>query len=404
MSDKIEYSRLLMKRSTVSGDVPTVPPITATTLNDFTPNDIFVGEFFLNAADDLLWIRTDNGILSIDLSGSTGTTIPTLTQVLFEGNNTGGYDIEVSSGNTIVFQGLNTGTTSNLLGIDASGNTIVTTVSGGTTSGDYLPLSGGTITGSTGIFNFNPNVLGGRIEISGNTSLPMYAVTIAPYLTNPSTSVQLGMRTWDSVTNPGYGKVGDAFLYASNETNGLNIINRQTSGSTLEDYIRFYAGADASSVRPDIHIQGSGSTRGYVGFGLDNPTEQVDVAGSVKMGGNLIIGAVGTTASLYNLGIDANGVVVSGTTGGGGGSTTITGVTLFQSGWTFNSPYYEYNYVNAAITGSVQVNFTPYNSSVAEVIISNIYPYIALDYGSNTATITADYQPSTNITGQIVIY
>jgi hypothetical protein len=60
--------------------------------------------------------------------------------------------------------------------------------------------------------------------------------------------------------------------------------------------------------------------------------------------------------------------------------------------------------VNAAITGSVQVNFTPYNSSVAEVITSNIYPYIALDYGSNTATITADYQPSTNITGQIVIY
>ena len=92
MSDKIEYSRLIMKRSTVSGDVPTVPPITATTLNDFTPNDIFVGEFFLNAVDDQLWIRTDNGILPIDLSGSTGTTIPTLTQVLFEGNNTGGYN------------------------------------------------------------------------------------------------------------------------------------------------------------------------------------------------------------------------------------------------------------------------------------------------------------------------
>ena len=37
--DKTEYSRLLLKRSGISGEVPTIPPITATTLNDFIPTD-----------------------------------------------------------------------------------------------------------------------------------------------------------------------------------------------------------------------------------------------------------------------------------------------------------------------------------------------------------------------------
>ena len=129
MSDKIEYSRLLMKRSTTTGEVPTIPPITAVTLNQFTPTDIFEGEFFLNSADDLLWIRTENGILPISLSGSTGSTgNQTLTQVLFEGNVTNGYDIVVSSGDTIQYGGLPTGVTTNILGIDSSGNTIVTSV------------------------------------------------------------------------------------------------------------------------------------------------------------------------------------------------------------------------------------------------------------------------------------
>jgi hypothetical protein len=191
MSDKIEYSRLLMKRSTVSGDVPTVPPITATTLNDFTPNDIFVGEFFLNAVDDLLWIRTDNGILPIDLSGSTGTTVtPNLTQVLFEGNNTGGYDIEVSSGATIIFQGITTGSTSNFLGLDASGNTIVSTVTPGTPDLEDV-LSVGNTTGANDISVnigskiegqsagnwIRPETADGNLEINVDNELAIVGIT-----------------------------------------------------------------------------------------------------------------------------------------------------------------------------------------------------------------------------------
>jgi hypothetical protein len=403
MADKIEYSRMLVKRTDQTGEVPTVPPITATTLNQFIPTDLFVGEFFLNEVDDLLWVRTANGILPISLSGSTGTTVPNLTQVLFQGNATNGYDIDVSAGDTIIFGGLVTGSTTNFLGLDASGNTIVSGVVPGTPTlqdvlfqgnqtngndievssgdtiqfgglssgstndflgidasgntiittvagltGEYLPLSGGTVTGNTyfgatsgitidqvnnrlGIntatpqytieaFGTKSNVTyqdtsGGVFQISGDTFLPRFQVAAAPTITKPTFSFNMGVRTYDDITFPGFGKEGDAFIYASNEANGLNIINRQTSGSTLEDYIRFYAGQDADGTTPDIHIQGSGSTRGYIGIGTITPTEMLDVAANAKIDGNLTIGSIGGTTPIINLGLDATGLVVTGTTG-----------------------------------------------------------------------------------------
>jgi hypothetical protein len=146
-------------------------------------------------------------------------------------------------------------------------------------TGDYLPLSGGTITGSSTSMIFNPNITSSQLNVSGSTGIPMLQASITPYLTKPTASVQLGMRTWDQVGNPGYGKVGDGFVYASNETNGLNIINNAGSGGT-EDYIRFYAGDDPDGITADIHIQGSGSTRGYVGIGTETPTELLDVNGN----------------------------------------------------------------------------------------------------------------------------
>jgi len=205
MADKIEYSRMLVKRTAQAGEVPTIPPITATTLNQMIPTDLFIGEFFLNEADDLLWIRTDNGILPISLSGSTGST-PNLTEVLFQGNATNGYDIVVSSGDTIIFQGIPSGVTSTILGLDASGNTITTTGGGGgsqsldqvlavgNTTGifdivissgqtiQYLNLSSGstnTILGldasgntiTTSVSDFNTFITGGTISYTGSTGV-----------------------------------------------------------------------------------------------------------------------------------------------------------------------------------------------------------------------------------------
>lgn len=148
MSDKTEYSRLLLKRSGIPGEVPTFT--TGTTLNEMIPTDLFVGEMYLNTADDLMWVRTDNGILPIALSGMTGTTIPTLLEVLGTGNITGGFDIYVSSGTTIQYEALNSGSTTTILGLDASGNTITTSVVGATQDLDNV-LSYGNSTGAYNI-------------------------------------------------------------------------------------------------------------------------------------------------------------------------------------------------------------------------------------------------------------
>ncbi|NBR98997.1 MAG: hypothetical protein EBT42_01220, partial [Actinobacteria bacterium] len=140
---------MLVKRTAQTGEVPTVPPVSAVTLNQMIPTDLFVGEFFLNETDDLLWVRTDNGILPISLSGSTGTTLQSLTQVLFQGNTTNGYNIEVSTGDTIVFNSLASGTPVNYLAIDASGNTISSVGVGGENLSTTLTL--GNTTGSNDI-------------------------------------------------------------------------------------------------------------------------------------------------------------------------------------------------------------------------------------------------------------
>jgi hypothetical protein len=245
-------------------------------------------------------------------------------------------------------------------GSSGSAGSSGTSGTSGAGTGQYLPLSGGTVTGNTyfgitsgitidqvnkriGINTSNPsstieafgtnskinyeNTSGGVFQLSGDTFLPRFSVAGAPSLTKPLFGLSMGLRTYDDVTFPGYGKVGDGHLYASNEMNGLNIINRQSLSALTEDYIRFYAGQDANGTIPDIHIQGTGTTRGYVGLGTINPTEKLHVVGNVKMSGDLTIGTVGTTSPLYLLGVDSNGLVVSGSTGSSGtsGSSGING-------------------------------------------------------------------------------
>lgn len=65
---KIEYSRLICKRTDKTGVVPTIPAIDDITT--FIATDIFVGEFFLNTADGILYTRDDSGIVTITTTGS----------------------------------------------------------------------------------------------------------------------------------------------------------------------------------------------------------------------------------------------------------------------------------------------------------------------------------------------
>ena len=93
---------------------------------------------------------------------------------------------------------------------------------------------------------------------------------------NPG-GIDIGIRGSSDPTWDVYGKVNDTFVYSSNRANGLNLISRQGIGT--EDYIRFYAGQDADGTISDIHIQGTGTTRGFIGMGTESPLVKLHVSG-----------------------------------------------------------------------------------------------------------------------------
>ena len=121
------------------------------------------------------------------------------------------------------------------------------------------------------------NSAGVNVKISGGTNAQLSSISITDV---DVAGIALGHRGYSEPTFPGYGKQGDGFLYSSNGENGLNIISSQGTGT--EDYIRFYAGQDANGTTPDLYIQGSGTTRGYVGINTDSPTNYLDIDNSLS--------------------------------------------------------------------------------------------------------------------------
>ena len=100
----------------------------------------------------------------------------------------------------------------------------------------------------------------------------------------PNGGIVMGHRGITEASFPGYGKQGDGFIYSSSEQNGLNIISQPGSGT--EDYIRLYAGDDANGTTPNLFIEGTGSTKGFIGINTDSPTERLHINGDVRVDGN----------------------------------------------------------------------------------------------------------------------
>ena len=59
-------ARIIIKQSTVSGEVATLAPLSVNGTYDHTllpawnPSDIYIGEFFMNEPDEKLWIRLNS--------------------------------------------------------------------------------------------------------------------------------------------------------------------------------------------------------------------------------------------------------------------------------------------------------------------------------------------------------
>jgi hypothetical protein len=336
-----------MKRSTTAGEVPTIPPITAVTLNQFTQTDIFEGEFFLNSFDDLLWIRTENGILPISLSGSTGSTgNQSLTQVLFEGNTTGGYDINISSGDTIVFSGLSSGSTTTLLGLDASGNTITTSVLGGTqdledvlsygnTTGPYdISVDiGYKVEGQSGGNWVRPETADGHLEINVDNELTIVGITSG--VTDVFLSYDPDTKFVKYQTGGANGTSGSSGVNGTSGSSGSSGVNGTSgsSGSSGADGTKGDSGTSGSSGVSGISgtsgssgVDGSRGESGSSGSsGLSGSSGSSGESGSSGVNGSS--GSTGTSGSSGSSGVDGS-TGSSGSSGisGSSGSNGLSGV------------------------------------------------------------------------------
>ena len=140
------------------------------------------------------------------------------------------------------------------------------------------------VNGTYGSMSYDPN----RVRVSGDTDAGTFdselllsgttsGITLVT-LINGINSLGL-ISIGDDSGSTIYGNGGDTSIFNSSAARNLNIINSNGFGN---DNIRFYAGQTASGTTPDIHIQGSGSTRGYVGIGTTSPSEKLDVSGKTK--------------------------------------------------------------------------------------------------------------------------
>ena len=72
-------SRIRLKRSTVAGAQPTAAPSTDHTDGTWSVNDVYIGELYLNDADQRLFVRTTGGILEVSTGGEIQRSQVTLT-------------------------------------------------------------------------------------------------------------------------------------------------------------------------------------------------------------------------------------------------------------------------------------------------------------------------------------
>lgn len=105
MSLNVIDGRIVEKVSTVPGQVPTVGPSFDHTDGTWVASDVYEAEFFVNVADQKLYMLMNGTIAEIGTSVSAST----LAAVLAAGNTTGGNSIIITNGDAIVSDTSNSG-------------------------------------------------------------------------------------------------------------------------------------------------------------------------------------------------------------------------------------------------------------------------------------------------------
>jgi hypothetical protein len=284
MSDKIEYSRLILKRTDGAGVIPTTP--TGTTLDTFTATDTFEGELFLNIADDKMWVRTQNGQIPIFLSGNTGFTSDYFVTgatysagtITFYNNN--GTDFNVNVGSLAFSGGSGNCITdlyiTNLYGcspiglnnsiimyedVDApgqgvqlqsfSGNSFIAFDKGYINEGVFLQADHPTIAGNYGKLDVTPIDI--FLDVSNG------GLSQASILLQNSRQANINVDNLTGSTNTYVNLIENNIELKSQVGSGVN-----STINVYEDELRFY-GDDASGSTQEFNFYPTGITHNLVG-------------------------------------------------------------------------------------------------------------------------------------------
>ena len=260
-------------------------------------NNSHAGGYLSVASGDTSFVHGENSIATntntiVFGKNITGTTSETLyTNNLIIDNQDGLFGSKL---------GINTSSPQYV--IDANGNSARLLLADTYTGAD-APFKGFVFSGNS---NNVPQIAASTSNISGGFGLALQMGVLGNNIT-PTSSTQL------------LGTLGDTYLVSSQQTNNLNIVNR--NGGSGTNHIRMYAGVNSVTAAPnsDFHIQGDGVTRGYIGIKTDNPEYLFDARGHLNNrilydptfagnSGNLTMSA---TTGLPTIGVGTNTGVVN---------------------------------------------------------------------------------------------
>ena len=260
---KIEqFSRIINKTLTTSGQLFTIPTSNDHTDETWLSTDLYVGEIGINVTDDTIYMRTNNGIVQISASGSGGSTSSALLWNWSSPNITVGstYSADSVSPRSGYYTDLGTstlrwkdlylgGATSGVCGINVNGGITLTEISsnGILTSGfivsDNAPIKMGVGTVSSGT-NMNRTLFINSKDISmtqsGNQRANIAANGVVWGLNNDNTLVAGSNVTLDDGVaqhvhlGAGYNKTN----YESNSVVASNLAIRGIADDGSFQYIK----------------------------------------------------------------------------------------------------------------------------------------------------------------------
>jgi hypothetical protein len=198
MGDTLD-ARIRIKRSTLTGEEPTIPGTADHLDGTWLATDIYIGEIFLNQADNKAWIRTDSGVERLSFYGDLPEIIGTDGRIpVFGAANALGNSLLSQSGNFIYIDSgktfSSTGANSGILNLKATYGFELYGIANGTKAWVYgTSTHAGLGFGSSGYLDFTENGAAKVIDFWGIDKSIIYSSTSAPGI------LTLGDDTWTQI-------------------------------------------------------------------------------------------------------------------------------------------------------------------------------------------------------------